>query len=116
MSPVRVTFFAPRSAPTAELRRAPEALGGPGAAPLGLDLAVTRRRCGNERVEQSSSRLRDLVDGAVEGLDVRAGGLLHAAHLADVLKRRVAHLLGGCGRSEVVKRSDVPTHASERSR
>src|SRR5436190_18259561 len=97
------------------LRGLAEALGRPGLALLCLGLAVPGRRRRDELVEQASGRDRDLVDGVLERLGVGAGGLLHPAHLADELERRVADLFVGRGRLEVVERSDVPAHAPERS-
>ena len=48
-----------------------EALGRAGPRPLGLDLAVARRRLRHERVEQSLCCGRDLVDRVGEGVLVR---------------------------------------------
>src|SRR4051812_24305847 len=76
-----------------ELRGAAEPGGAAGAAALGLDLAVARRRGGHELVEQPHGRLRDRLDGALEGGGIRLRGALHPAHLADVLQRRVVKLL-----------------------
>src|SRR4029078_4194830 len=80
--------------------------------PLGrLDFAVLRRRGGDQRAQQPLARSRDLVDGAVEGLDVGLRGLRRAADLAHVLERGRADLFLRRRRVEVVESSDVPAHA-----
>src|SRR3954451_5152437 len=86
---------------------------GPCAALGRLLLAVLGRSGGHQVVEQVLSDVGDLVDGAVEGLLVRRGRPGRPADLAHELERRVAHLLRGGGRLEVVERSDVAAHDTE---
>src|SRR5215213_10830885 len=93
----------PRSSGRVSLRGAGLGLGG-------LDLAVLRRRVGLERLEQVHGGVRDLVDGALEGLLVDLGGLREAADLADVLERGGADLFPGRFRLEVVEGADVAAH------
>src|SRR5881275_1097549 len=75
----------------------------------------------HDRTDPRRSGLRGLAEAlgrpglVLLCLGVGAGGLLHPAHLADELERRVADLFVGRGRLEVVERSDVPAHAPERS-
>jgi len=49
----------------------------------------------DQGVEQPVGRLRDLLDGAVEGLLVEPRRLVEAAQLADELQRSGADLLVG---------------------
>src|SRR3954454_6761220 len=64
------------------LRSAAEARGRARPALLGLGFTVPRRRRGDEIVEKAAGRVGDVVDGTLERLGVRAGRLLHPAHLA----------------------------------
>jgi hypothetical protein len=89
----------------------PEADGGAGSAAFGFDLAVARRRVGDEPGVELTGRLRDRVDRPLERRLVRLGRLLHPAHLAHVLQRGGADLVLGRGRLEVVERLDVAAHA-----
>ena len=101
---------APRRLPRPALRRGAEALLGSRVRAGGLALAVTRRRGCHERVDQPPRRRGDLVDGALEGLLVGPRRLRRAADLAHELQRRLAHLLVGRRRLEVVERLDVAAH------
>jgi hypothetical protein len=87
-----------------------EALGPALAATLGLDLAVLRRRIGDELVDQPPSRCGDLVDCAGERFLVRLRRVREPADLAHVLKRGVPNLVVGRGRLEVEERLDVSAH------
>src|SRR5690606_6069543 len=89
-----------------------EALGAAGAGLLPLDLAVLRRRGGDQDREQVLGGVRDLGDGALEHLGVGLRGLRHSADLADVLQRGVVHLLRGGLGLEVMERANVPAHAA----
>src|SRR5262245_872679 len=90
----------------------------PGARLGGLDLAVARRSPGDERVEEMTGGVRDLVDGAGEGDLVGPRGPGEAAQLADELERGGPDLVIRGRRREVVQRLDGATHgdASLRSR
>src|ERR1700730_10632527 len=63
------------------LRCLTEADGGAYAAPLGLDLAVPRRRRRDQVLEEVLGCMRDGADRTLEHGLVRLRGLLHSAHL-----------------------------------
>src|SRR6185436_1651762 len=76
-----------------------------------LDLAVLRRRVGDELVEQARRGGGDRLDGAEERLRVGLRGLRVAGDLAHVREGGVARLLLRGGGLEVVERADVAAHA-----
>jgi hypothetical protein len=61
-------------------------------------------------VDQSGRSDRHLVDGAIEGGCVGAGGPGRPAQLADELERGGADFVFGCGRLEVGEGLDVSAH------
>src|SRR5262245_63071569 len=84
--------------------------GGPRPRLGGLDLAMARRRTGDERVEEGVRRRRDLVDGAGEGGRVGMRRSRESAQLADELEGGGVDLLVRGGWREVVQRLDASTH------
>src|SRR5919108_5956634 len=93
---------APRSRHEAGVRSGRVALSGAGPTLGCLDLAVLGWGGRDEAPQQAVRGVRDLVDGAFEGVGVRLGGLRGAAHLAYVLERRAANLFLGRRWVEVV--------------
>src|SRR4029453_8358860 len=79
---------------------------------LCLDLAILRRRRGDERVDQTLRCSSNLVDSTCEGFLVGPRGLREAADLADVLQRRVTEFLGCCRRLVVEQCVDIAAHMS----
>ena len=69
------------------------------------------RTGGHQLLEQARGLLRHRVERAVERFAIRRRRLGVAAHLAHVLQRGVADLLGGGRWIEIVKRVDVAAHA-----
>ena len=57
------------------------------------------------------SNLRYLIDGAIESLFVRLGGLGEAAQFPNKLKRRSPDFFLRGGRTKVVKGFDISAHA-----
>src|SRR5262245_284880 len=87
-----------------------EALSRAGARLRRLDIAIPRRRGGDQGVEQLLGHFGHPVDGAVENRLVGLGGARRSAQLADELQRRGADLLFGGRRLEVVQGLDVAAH------
>src|SRR5262249_6421673 len=75
-----------------------------------LDFAITRRRGGDQHVQELPSDLRSSLHRALEGGFVRFRGFVHARELAHELERRGAHLVVGDRRFEVEQSPDVAAH------
>jgi hypothetical protein len=90
--------------------RGAEAARCPRARLCGLELAITGRSLGDERIEKLARRLCDLVHRAAERQMVCFGGARETTQFSDELQGRRTDLLVSGGRLEVVKRPDVPTH------
>src|SRR5262249_51599630 len=76
----------------------------------GLELAVARRRVGDQRGQQPGAFSGDGVDGAVEGRLVGLRGPRKAADLADELQRGGADLVGGGRRIKVEQIVNASAH------
>ena len=83
---------------------------------LARELAVLGRCRRRQVLEQVGRRVRDRLDGLVEGLLVGLAGLGAPADLPDVLQRGGTDLVAGRGRLEVVELADVAAHISQASR
>src|SRR5688500_6718402 len=93
-------------------RRAAEPGGAAGPRLRGLDVAIARRRRGDQGVEQLVSHRGGLVDRALEGRLVRLRRLVEAGELAHELERRGPDLVIGDRRIEVEERLDVAAHGT----
>src|SRR5205085_2655617 len=75
-----------------------------------LDLAISRRRTGGQRVHKTPGHLTRLVYRPVERLLVGLRRHRESTDLPDKLQRRGANLLVCGGRLEIEERPDVPAH------
>ena len=73
-------------------------------------LAISPRRTRFKRLNQPRRRLRDFVDGRLEGSFIGLRRFVEATDLSNKLQRRGLHFLGRHRRIKVEKRSDVPAH------
>src|SRR5207247_8549849 len=75
-----------------------------------FNCAIARWSIRTQRLKEFVSRLRHLVDRAIEGEFVSLRGLVKAAELADELQRIRADPFVGRRRFEVVQSLNVSTH------
>src|ERR1700757_3472221 len=75
-----------------------------------LDLAIARRRRGDERIDQLTCRARHLVHGAIYRGLMGLRRPAEAEKLAHELQRGEIDLLVSCRRVEIVERLDVSAH------
>src|SRR3990172_994145 len=73
----------------------------------GDDVAVARRRLGNQRFDERARGGSHLGDRLVEGGLIGLGGFSETRDLAHKLQRSVADLVFGSGRLEVKQRFDI---------
>src|ERR1700730_3380207 len=83
----------------------------PGTSLRRFNFAISRWSVRNQRLKEFVSRLRHLVDRAIEGEVVGLRGLVKAAEFANELQRRRADLFFRCRRFEVVQHLNVSTHS-----
>jgi len=76
-----------------------------------FSFTIPRRGVGHERIEQLACGLRHLLDGAIENFFVCFRRFRKAAELPNELQRRRADLFLRRRRFEVMKGSNISTHA-----